>query len=305
MKDLYSLVGITKQALSKHRIRQGYVSSVCEDVVSLCNGIRKKHKRMSCRKMYHKVKDQVPVGRDIFEQIGFNNGFKLHVLKNKFKTTWATKVGIYPNLLEGKTLNDINQAIQSDIFYFNVEGKSHYGISNTDVYSRRLLSLHGSNSLKAMQNAAAFKKILKHRTKQELEGCIHHSDMGVQYVSDEMKLLFNEYKMIPSMCKLPQENAYAERIQGTIKNEYLEFENLTHKNYQKILDNIMWLYNNERPHESLGNRTPIEFEQYIKAIPPKDRPKVTVFEWKNPLLTELPVINKKKKEAKKKKSTTI
>ena len=65
--------------------------------------IRKNHKRMSCRKMYVRVKDHVPVGRDIFEQIGFANGFKLQIIRSKQRTTWATKLDVFENLLEGNS----------------------------------------------------------------------------------------------------------------------------------------------------------------------------------------------------------
>ena len=305
MTQLYSLAGITKQALHKHLNWQLYKNQICQQVVATCTGIRKNHPRMSCRKMYQKVSNKMSIGRDLFEQIGFENGFKVNVLRNKFRTTWAAQVGIFPNLLEGVTLDNINQAIQSDIFYFPVAGKVKYGISNIDVYSRRMLSLHGSNSLQASQNVIALRKILKCRKKEQLAGCIHHSDKGVQYISEAFKLLIKELQMRPSMCKLPQENAYAERVQGTIKNEYLIGETLTENNYQRKLQKIMWLYNNERPHSSLGNRTPVAFEEYINTLPANMRPKLTVFKWENPLLTDLPVINKKKKEAKKKKSTSF
>jgi putative transposase len=302
MKDLYSVAGISKQAIYKYRLRQEYISSVSKEVIEACNKIRKSHKRMSCRKMYSRVKNMVQVGRDNFEQIGFSNGFKLQMARNKRRTTWATKLAVFDNHLEGKIINRLNQALQSDIFYFEVAGKPYYGVCIIDVYSRRLLALHVSKTLRAEQNIIALRKAVKARIGMTFKGCIYHSDRGTQYISQLHIALLKELEMTPSMCKLPQENAYAERVQGTIKHEYLDPELITEGNIQNKVKRILWLYNNERPHSSLGNRTPVEYEQYISSLDKKDRPQMTVYKWSHPLLTEMPVANKKEKRSKKEKS---
>jgi putative transposase len=302
MKDLYAIIGISKQAIYAYRIRQEHVQETCAKAIKECSDIRKSHPRMSCRKMYIKVKDVIPVGRDIFEQIGFANGFKLKVIRNKKKTTWSTRLGVYENLLEGKTLNGPHQALQSDIFYLEVEGKAYYGITIIDVYTRKLLALHVSRTLRADQNVKALKKVATKRIIKLLVGCIFHSDHGSQYLSEALKKLLHELKMIPSMSKLPQENAYAERVQGTIKAEYLNELEIPEKNIHRVMNKILKLYNDERPHASLGMKTPSEFEEYINKLSPADRPQLTVYKWVHPLLTNLPVINKKEKSSKKEKS---
>lgn len=302
MKDLYSLAGITKQALHKYKLRKIDVQKVSSTVIEECNRIRKNHKRMSCRKMYVRVKERVPVGRDIFEQIGFANGFKLQVIRSKKRTTWATKSTVFENLLEGKTLNGVNQAFQSDIFYFSVDGEANYGITIIDVYSRKLLALHVSRTLRSEQNIIALKNAIQERKGQSLEGCVFHSDRGSQYISETQKNLLEDLEMIPSMCKLPQENAYSERVQGTIKQEYLYPESLTKKTLQRKIKQIKRYYNNERPHSSLGYKTPNEFEEYINKLNPEERPQVTVYKWTHPILTNIPVTNKKEKSSKKEKS---
>jgi putative transposase len=302
MKELYSVADITKQAVHKYKLRKTHVENISKMVINECSKIRQNHKRMSCRRMFVRANTKVPIGRDIFEQIGFANGFKLQVIRSKKKTTWATKLAVFDNQLEGKTLNGINQAMQSDIFYFDVEGKAYYGISIIDVYSRRLLALHVSKTLRAEQNILALKKAMSERKGHSIQGCIFHSDRGSQYISSAQIKLLEESKMIPSMCKLPQENAYAERVQGTIKQEYIDPELLTEKNLQKKIKQIKWLYNNERPHTSLGNKTPVEFEEFINKLSPVDRMQLTVYKWSHPLLTKLPLMNKKEKSSKKEKS---
>jgi putative transposase len=304
MKDLYPIAGISKQAMHKYRLRDFYMQQVVEQVVSECTEIREGHRRMSCRKMYHKSKDKVPVGRDIFEQIGFANGFKVRVIRSKQKTTWATKQQVYPNLIEGLEINGINQVWQSDIFYLAVGQQHFYGVTIIDVYSRRLLAVHLSDNMLAAQVVKALKKAIKKRKGYIIAGCIFHSDFGSQYISQILKELIAFYEMRQSMSKLPQENAYAERVQGTIKHEYLETLNLTQENLQLSAEKVMRLYNEERPHNELGKRTPAEFEEYINTLSPEECPKLTIYKWTHPLLTNTININKKKKEPKKKKSTS-
>lgn len=76
-----------------------------------------------------------------------------------------------------------------------------------------------------------------------------------------------------------QDNSYAERINGTIKNEYLQ--------YWKI-DNLLQLrrrvkqavnhYNSQRIHNHLpGNRTPLQFEKEMINLTDQERPKVIVY----------------------------
>ena len=107
------------------------------------------------------------------------------------------------------------------------------------------------------------------------------------------------------MCVLPQENAYAERVQGTLKNDYIVFENLREDNMTYVSSKIMRLYNNEKPHLGLKRMTPKDFEDYVDKLPQSDRPKMPIYQWNRELLTKSQLINKKKKVAKKKKSTTI
>lgn len=302
MKDLYLIAGFTKQALLKYRQRKEYMKLAADQVIEACQSIRKDHKRMSCRKMYVIAQESVSVGRDLFEDIGFNNGFKVKVKRNVIKTTWSQKIEVYPNLLEGLTINGINQAWQSDIFYLPVEGKNYYGVSIIDIYSRYLLSLYISRSLEAIETGKALLNAIQERKGQPVKGCIFHSDRGTQYISDLVKTIVQDHKLRPSMCLLPQENAYVERVQGTLKYEYLFEENLTDANIKAQVRKIKDLYNHKRPHAEIGMLTPSQYEQRINNSPLKEHPKLKVFQWKHPLLTKSPVINKKEKSSKKEKN---
>lgn len=282
MTDLHIISGISKQSLYKYRKAKENTLEQEGLVIQAMEEMRKKHKRMSSRKVYHAKKSllNIDIGRDKFEQIAFSHGYRVKQKRNVMNTTWGQRIEVYPDLVSGLKINNINQVFQSDIFYLEVEGEHYYGITIEDVYSRRLLSLHVSQSMRAEENVKALRKVLRVRTKIDLVDCIFHSDTGSQYISFIQKELLNELKMRKSMCDIAQKNAYVERVQGTLKHEYFYENDLTKKNIQRISSKIMWLYNNERPHLSLGNRTPIEFEKHINSLKAEERPILEVYQWK-------------------------
>jgi len=279
MKDLYTIVGITKQALWKYQRRKELNLQKKRQVIDIIKRKRQRHKQMGCRSIYDATGNLSPVGRDVFIEIGFANGYRLKRRRNKKKTTWSQSVEVFPNLVEGKTLTGINQVWQSDIFYHQDNGKDYYGISIIDVYSRRLLACHLSKSLRSIENIKALQEAISNRSGHDLTGCIFHSDRGSQYISSIQKRILRDYKMKPSMCIIPQENAYAERVQDTIKNYYLIDIPLEGKNLKKVSDHILKLYNEEKPHSNLKKMTPIEFEKSVEKLLLKERPKEVIFKW--------------------------
>ena len=60
----------------------------------------------------------------------------------------------------------------------------------------------------------------------------------------------------------PLENAIAERVNGIIKEEYLnDYQVDNVREAKELLDTVIHLYNNERPHMSIGNLTPNQVHQ--------------------------------------------
>lgn len=295
MKALCKIVGISKQALWSHKKREQVHCSKIEQVIAAMNQIRKDHKRMGSRRMYFACHEIPPVGRDIFERIGLTNGFRLRRLRNIRKTTWSQRVEVFPNRIEGIIINGINQVWQSDIFYIKIEGISNYGICIEDVYSRKILALHISTSLSAEQLLKALRMAVRERGGANVAGCIFHSDRGSQYIDQGVKKFIKDHQMLGSMCKLPQENAYVERVQGTIKYEYLFEIELTNKNKYKQIRKALHLYNDKRPHTSLGMMTPTAFEQAVKKMDENLRPEMKIYQWNHDLSTNSGVFNKRKK----------
>jgi len=295
MKELYQIAGISKQGLWKHQRLEVHRNTIAEQCVCIMNKTRVNHKRMGARAMFYSSEERPPVGRDIFEEIGLSNGFRVKRRKNKFKTTWGQRVTVYPNLVEGLVLTGINQVWQSDIFYQIQNGKVYYGVTITDIYSRELLALQLSKSLKAKENIKALRKALLVRQGYDLKGCIFHSDRGSQYISDVQTKIVLDNKMKLSMCKMPQQNAYVERIQGTIKNQYLCDMELRDNNLNRLSQKVLNLYNHERPHQSLNMMTPEAYKNHVGNLPKSARPKMVIFKWNHDLSTKSDLLTKRKK----------
>ena len=98
-----------------------------------------------------------------------------------------------------------------------------------------------------------------------------------------------------SMCKMPQQNAYVERIQGTIKNQYLCDLELKDENLNRIAQKITYLYNHERPHQSLNMMTPEKYKVFVEKLRKKTRPEMLIFKWNHDLSTKSELLTKRKK----------
>ena len=65
----------------------------------------------------------------------------------------------------------------------------------------------------------------------------------------------------------PLENAMAERVNGIIKEEYLDTYQVGDiTEARQLLRAVVDLYNNERPHMSIGNLTPNQLHHAKKPV---------------------------------------
>jgi len=291
MKDIYRVVGITKQCFHQWLNRRLLCEADKEQLLPIIFQLRSSHPRLSCRQMYNKLSPK-SMGRDKFEQFCYANGYKVPVKRN-FRRTTASKGFIrFPNLLLSlDELTDINQLWVSDITYFDIGTETYYLTFITDIYNREIIGYNASESLDTESTTLlCLKMAIKQRMLSKENKLFFHSDGGGQYYSKKFIALTRDYNIHNSMGKTAYENPFAERINGTIKNDYLiPYQPKNLAQLSKLLTKSVWLYNNERPHKSLYGYSPIEFYSLVK----------------NKLLTKKWVINKKKKEAKKKKVNII
>lgn len=277
LKDMYEAAGISKQAHTQYMKRRELDEAVSRLVTSSIHGIRSMHSMMGLKKIY-KLLSPDWIGRDRFIRIGMEYGLGAKEFKNFQRTTFSTKSRWFINLTAGLSINDINQVWVSDITYFRIGDTFYYLTFVVDVYSRRILGYTAATSLRAEANCEALKAALNERSGHNINGLIHHSDRGSQYVSNEYLKILSNNKIAVSMCDSVYENSHIERINGIIKKEYLECQNInTFKDLKSTLKWSVQLYNNERPHWSLNLMTPVEFENELKNVPIYQRSSFTIF----------------------------
>ena len=86
-------------------------------------------------------------------------------------------------------------------------------------------------------------------------------DRGCQYCCEKYVKLLQDNGMMISMteCGNPRENAIAERVNGILKSEWLNDERFSGISDARIrIAEIIDIYNNKRPHLSLGYATPAQ-----------------------------------------------
>jgi hypothetical protein len=259
-----------------------------QQLLLIIRQIRLDHPQMSSRLLYEKIKPQT-MGRDRFEQFCHINGYKVAVKRSFIKTTNSRNVNCFPNLiLELKELTGINQLWVSDITYYRINGEFFYLTFIMDIYNREIVGYNASKTLRTMDTTIpSLLGGIRRRKLPDESGLIFHSDCGGQYYCKEFLRLTTKKGILNSMSKSVYENPFAERINGTIKNDYLK--NYAPENYEqltKLLTKAVTLYNEDRPHKSLNGYSP---KGFLEAIEKK-------------LLTKSWIINKKKKVSKKEKT---
>lgn len=276
MNELYSILGISKQAFYQYKHRKGCFNKHLIELINRVDGYRLGHPRCGLEKMYHSLQPDF-IGRDRFILIFKELGYGLKKKRNPIRTTYPSRLS-YPNLINGLSIHFIREVWQSDITYFYTEGRFYYLTFLKDVYSRKIVGYKASKNLKAEANLLALQMAINDCGPPR----IHHSDRGTQYTSNDYLDLLKSYEIAISMCGNAQENAYAERVNRTIKEEYLiPWQPRDFKQLCQMLNQAVWHYNNVRIHNSIGRKTPNEFEQICKSKGKDNMPEMFIFDYDN------------------------
>ncbi len=278
MGSLYQIAGISKQGHYKGIAHQKKMEGIGGEVLAAARQVRKEHKRMGCRKLYSVIRPQ-GMGRDKTEALLLSNGFRVERKRNYHRTTYAG-TSAYPNHITGMQVMDINQLWVSELTYIPVgHGRYFYLSLVQDVYSRKVVGWALSQGMQAEQTVIyAYQMAIEKISLQQGEGLVFHSDKGSQYIDKKLKELHDLYGVVPSMGGKAWQNAHAESINGVLKNEYIDFQGMDISLFQarKMVKNIIRKYNQERPHGSLKNMKPEEFENFVQQLAVGQKPVVTI-----------------------------
>jgi transposase InsO family protein len=278
MNDVFALCGISRQAHYQALLRHLQEQQKAELYVRSMQQVREIHPGMGLRTMYEMLEPE-GIGRDAFVALGLQEGFRLKSVEKQTRTTYSTKSNRYGNLLGQMQFDGINQLWSSDITYLYCLDQFFYIVLIMDVYSRRLVGYSIAENMRAENNIAALQRALKLRgIDKYARRLIHHSDKGTQYASDAYTETLDKYEIRISMCNEVYENTHIERVNDTIKNQYLYRKEINNKRQlQTQLDETIKAYNETRPHQSLNMMSPIEYENYLLKVPKEKRSKMTIY----------------------------
>lgn len=276
MKSVLEVAEVSRQAVHKHFKKQLAFGEKLQGLMLEVDILREEHPGCGVEKMYYTLCPDW-LGRDKFISIFMELGYRIKTRKN-YKRTTIPVHSKYKNLIEGLMVQDKNIVWQTDITYFLIGDRYYYLVFIIDVYTRVILGFQASEHLRAEANLWALKMAIR-SSSGSLDCLIHHSDRGGQYIDKEYIGLLGKYQILISMGAKAQDNAYAERINGTIKNEYLDFwKPQNFKELKYMLKKAVNHYNTKRIHNELpGKSTPVQFEKSLLDLSSQKRPTVIIY----------------------------
>lgn len=162
----------------------------------------------------------------------------------------------FPYLLRGLSIIRPDQVWATDITYIPMQRGFLYLVAVMDWYSRYVLSWRLSNTLDPHFCVEATEEALGMARPE-----IFNSDQGSQFTSNEHVGLLQGAGVRISMDGKGRvfDNIFVERLWRSVKYEEVYLKD--YENGRQARDSLAayWnFYNNERPHQGLGDRTPAE-----------------------------------------------
>ena len=214
------------------------------------------------RKLIYLLKENYGIryGRDKLFALLDRENLLIRQRHRKPRTTWSGHpFPVYPNLVKDIVPMRPNEVWVSDITYIKTVEGFKYLFLITDMYSRKIVGWSLAADMRAEHALEALRMALAQKGDGGLS-TIHHSDRGTQYCCSDYVAALKADSIKISMTEKgdPRENAYAERINGTIKNEFLKHISCAPDEFQTAVCNSIQAYNVLRPHASIDYMTPEE-----------------------------------------------
>lgn len=267
--ELACALDFTRQGYYQARARAEHQQKQAEQALEAVKTLRRELPRLGTRKLYHEGHDcfrALGLGRDKLFALLRREGLLIERRRRYARTTDSRHgFGFAQNLLLDRETGvpyrprRPNEVFVADLTYVETLEGFRYAALITDAYSRKIVGFDLSASLSVEGSLRALEMALRQTPKRERKGLIHHSDRGVQYCCRAYRRRLARVGARASMSATgdPYENALAERVNGILKLELgLEAVFLTEAQARSALRQAVRLYNERRPHLSLGYRKP-------------------------------------------------
>lgn len=172
----------------------------------------------------------------------------------------------YPYLLKNVEITHSNQVWSTDITYIRMKRWFIYLIAIIDWYSRKVLSWRVSNSMDVNFCIEALDEAIEKYWTPE----IFNTDQWSQFTSLAFTGILEKNNILISMDGKGRyaDNIFIERLWRTIKQEEVYLREYNSPIEAMIsLKKYMIFYNSQRPHQSLGYKTPKEvYEDSLRKL---------------------------------------
>lgn len=274
---LCRVFGVSRQSYYQHKGIDFHKEAFKGLVIRYVRRVREDFPRIGYLMLFEKCKlffgPSFSMGRDAFYKLLHEYKLMLKWKTRSVRTTNSNHLyRRYTNLLKDVCPIAPCAVWVSDITFIRLQESFCYLSLITDAYSRKIVGWRVGRTLEAEYTIDALRMALEDNRKNgfELEGLIHHSDRGVQYACYEYTGVLEQYNCRISMTQNgdPLENAMAERVNGILKQEWLyQYTFNTIEDVNSRMSSIIHLYNTQRPHSSIGNRTPEMVHHQVPYVP--------------------------------------
>jgi transposase InsO family protein len=217
------------------------------------------------RKVYDDVIETIPCCEETVRRVMRDIGLYSRI-KRKFIVTTNSDhlLPVAKNLLNRDfTATAPNRKWVADITYIPTRQGWLYLAVVLDLFSRRIVGWSMSDIIDSALVQDALRMALLHRRPEA--GLLHHSDRGVQYAAEGFQELLKANEIVCSMSRKGNcwDNAVVESFFGSLKNEWIQkkiYETLEDAK-KDIFNYVEVFYNRKRRHASLGNVSPVVYEE--------------------------------------------
>jgi len=161
----------------------------------------------------------------------------------------------------------VNLVWAGDVTYLRTNQGWMYLAIVMDLYSRRIIGW----AISPRMTVDLVERVLQMaiNIRQPSSGLLFHSDRGSQYTSGRFSRLLSKHGITASMSSVGAclDNAVVERFFGSLKNEWLlNIVHLTRESMKIDVEEYIRYYNHERLHTTLGDLTPINYENLQSQV---------------------------------------
>ena len=213
------------------------------------------------------LRDGIQVGRDRVARLMRELGLAGAVRGKRIRTTRPSDVAERPADLVARAFSAPapNRLWVADLTYVSTWSGFAYVAFIIDAFSRAIVGWRVSTALRADLALDALEMAIWFRDCRPLEGLVHHSDRGVQYLSIRYTERLAAEGAVTSVGSKGDsyDNALAETVIGLYKTELIRRRGPWRTADQVELATAEWVdwWNRRRLHTAADNRPPVEFEK--------------------------------------------